>query len=352
MTLTANKASGSTCANLFCDWYVNGLPVGWGSPFPYTFTTPGSYQVDAACECSPCDVLGAGYIYVNVACSASVSISSPPNNPNPTDAAWQTNYTFLSTSTISGSAAATPSGYSSGIQWTIVPTIGGTQNLVPSNGMGPSISFRPSVIHPPYGQGGSLSQSPPLSYAMRAARCQSLTTNTITQDQRDKIRQEYVNHSITIPDRAAITTVVATAHFSVSEISQSAYTLIVTNAGTYSNPGALGEAGRTAYNTGLRTALANPNFPDQGIGMSSGWRNPERNEAIGSTQVASVHQYGGAADLQILSSTITASGLTSAQVWQILADAGDAVASGFCERGALQVACNDPLGVTHVHVQN
>lgn len=212
--------------------------------------------------------------------------------------------------------------------------------------MGPAVSFQPNVTHPPYTPGaGSFSASSPLSYAIRAAVCSSQDTHTVTQDQRDRVRQEYLNHGISIPSRADFTTVAATAHFSASEISQSAYTLMV------GNPGIRGEAVRGQYNQLLRTTLGNPAFPEQGLAMSSGWRNPERNEAVNSLAVASIHQYGNAADLQVLSSTVTASGLTMAQLWGILAAAGDAVGSGFCERGNVQVSCNDPLGVSHVHVQ-
>lgn len=348
VTLSAAKVPGSTCQNIAWDWWINGVPLttdGGGLQF-HTFTTVGSHLVRVEGECTTCNIIRFATLTVNVVCSATVSVTSPPDNPSPTDAAWQTNSSFLSTDTISGVASTSPNGASSGVQWTITPTIGAIQNVVPANGTGPNISFRPNVTHPAYTPGaGSLSPSTALSYSMRAAVCSSQATHTITQDQRDTIRQEYANHGITIPARADLTTVAGTAHFSASDISQSEYSLMV------GNPGALGEAVRTEYNQRLRTALANPNFPEQGIGMSSGYRNPERNEAIGSTQVASIHQYGRATDLQILQSTVTASGLTTAQVWQILADAGAAVATGFCEIGPTATACN-VQGVTHVHVQN
>jgi hypothetical protein len=173
----------------------------------------------------------------------------------------------------------------------------------------------------------------------------------VTQDLRDIIRQEYQHHGITVPARQDLTPVVRSAHFEESEISQSypTYGLLL------GNPGAVGEATRAAFNQLLRSALGNPNFPEQGLLMTSGWRNPQRNEAVGGSPT-SIHQYGNAVDLKILNDTVTASGLPVAQLWEILASAGDAVASGFCERQeqnqTIQVLCNDPGGVTHVHVQN
>jgi len=77
VSLTAVKASGSTCTLLLCDWSDNGLPIGSWSPMPYTFTTTGTHQVEAACECSPCDLLGAGYLYVNVTTNPPPPVGPP-----------------------------------------------------------------------------------------------------------------------------------------------------------------------------------------------------------------------------------------------------------------------------------
>jgi hypothetical protein len=279
-------------------------------------------------------------------CTTTVAITSPPNNPNPTDGAWLTNYSFVSTNTISTSATTTPSGAQSTIQWTVTPSFYGIQNLVPANGVGSSISFLPNVSHPAYGSGGSAARSPALSYTIKARTCSTLDTHTVTQDQRDTIRQEYANpnHAQPVPARTDFLGVAATTHFSTSEISQSAYSFLV------GNPGALGESVRTAYNARLRTQLNNPNFPDQGLSMSSGWRNPERNELVGGL-VNSIHQYGHAVDVQILSSTVTASGLTTAQLWTLLRDAAaTAATTAICENGPTQVACTNAQ-VSHVHAQ-
>lgn len=347
VNLTAHKVGVNSCDLLICSWYKNGVWAGFGTPsaWQHTFTSAGAFDMLGACECSPCDFFDYQSVMVNVTCTATVSIASPPHNPSPTDSAWATNYSFLSTSTIAGNATTSPSGAASGVLWTLTPTIGTVQNVSPSNRLGPSISFNPNVTHPPYTPGaGSTAASPPLSYALKANRCSSNDTNTVTQDVRDTIRQEYVNHGISVPSRSGFTSVVGSLHFSASEISQSAYAVMV------GDPGLIGEAVRTEYNQQLRTALGNPNFPDQGLNMSSGWRNPERNENVFGV-VSSIHQYGNAADLQILTSTVTASGLTSAQLWTILAAAGDAVGTAFCENGPSQVACTNAV-VTHVHTQN
>lgn len=348
VSLNALKASGSSCSNMICHWTLNGVPMQWPAlfpnqgPFTRQFSSLGINLVEAECECSPCDLIRTGNLTVNVACTATVSVSSPAHNPNPSNANWQTNYSFLSSSVIPASASTSPSGASSLVQWTITPTIGQIQNLVPSNGKGPGVSFRPNVSHTP---GGSLATSPALSYAIKAAVCSSQDTNTITQDERDRIRQEFLHNGATvIPARQDFTTVTASAHFPATAISQSGYTLMVGNCGT------LGEAVRAEYNQRLRSTLGNPSFPDQNLVMTSGWRNPERNEYFGGA-VDSLHQYGRAVDLAVLASTATASGLTMAQLWAILEAAGDAVGTGFCEDGTLQVTCSNPA-VDHVHVQN
>jgi len=348
VTLRATASPGSDCGFLLCWWYVNYYlisPMNTHYPVYATFNNAGTYQITADCECSPCDVYGAGYLTVQVLCNATVSIGSPPDNPTPSDASWSTNYSFLSSSTITAQAATVPSGAATLVQWTITPATGAVQNVAPANMVGAGISFQPNVSHSSYGQGGSLSAGTPLSYSIRAARCASQDTNTITQDVRDTMRQEYVNHAIAVPSRGDFQPPAATAHFSTSEITQSAYPLIV------GNPGAIGEAVRTEYNVRLRAALSNPNFPEQGVAMTSGYRNPERNEHVGGS-AGSRHQYGDATDLAIISSTISASGLTSAQLWQILEDAGRAVAaSAFCETTAGENPCTS-AGVDHVHVQN
>lgn len=68
VNLTASKASGSSCTKLLCNWSVNGIPMTWwpmvGS-VNYTFA-PGTHQVAANCECSPCDKFGVGYLQVTV----------------------------------------------------------------------------------------------------------------------------------------------------------------------------------------------------------------------------------------------------------------------------------------------
>lgn len=72
VTLTASaKQPGSTCSGgLYCDWSVNGVPIGSsvGSPaYQYhTFNTLGTSQVSADCECMPCDIRITEYLTVNV----------------------------------------------------------------------------------------------------------------------------------------------------------------------------------------------------------------------------------------------------------------------------------------------
>ncbi len=66
-----------------------------------------------------------------------------------------------------------------------------------------------------------------------------------------------------------------------------------------------------------------------GLVLSSAWRNPQRNEAVGGV-ISSRHQFGDAVDLQV--GTVT--GKTRAQLYCILQTAADAVpnANGFAEQ--------------------
>jgi hypothetical protein len=281
---------------------------------------------------------------------------------------------------------------------------------------GPDFSFVPNPpAHAPYVPGtgcnspgnGSCNRSAALSYAITAQCCNSSDTNTITQDQLDIIRQEYINHGIAVPTRAEFNIPAATLHFTVAEINQTAYTFIV------GSPGTLAEAVRSNYNalinddtqeqpvgtSGLapstvvvgpganiqtigpildtlpcngapnpaacddqvvrNTIVAGPNgiaetvavnqATNFGLIVNSTWRNPQRNEAVGGV-LNSRHQYGNATDMKPIVGSVP--GKTNAQLFCILETAAQMVsgATAFAEIGATQTACNNPQ-VTHVHVQ-
>jgi hypothetical protein len=312
---------------------------------------------------------------------------------------------------IQAQANSDPPGDLSDVQWTVTATIGDITQENPASYQGPTFSFVPDPgDHPPYGQGGSPNASSPLSYTIQASICGQTQSQTITQDTIDVIRQEYVNHGITVPARTDFNTIVGTTHFSASNLNTTAYAPI-----GLGDPGSLAEAVRAQFNTLLNgdqqvvpvgtanllptapvvqastismvnvgrvlfTPPCNPNPPkscddvvspdgtqilagkdgiaqtaaltgDFGLNISSGWRNPERQEWTGSTAINSRHQYGNAIDMEPVWSQIPA-GVTQAQVWCTLLTAAQAVGQmAQAESGpAKPTPCNSGK-VNHVHVQ-
>ena len=311
----------------------------------YAHGAAGLYQVrdDIVCYCADgtqffYDVMGAAQnVQVVNPCPGSITINAPPHNPTPADAQWTTNFTFLTGDQITATASTSGS-------WTITPQGPANAAAQPPSGSGSSLAFALSFPHPAYGSGGSLAASTALSAQIYVGVCSVSDTHTIKQDTRDVIRQEYRNHSIAIPTRGQFNTPVATANFTVAEINNTAYPIIV---GT---PGNIAQSTRNQWNSliGQQIGSGQTNY---GLTISSAWRNPERNEAVGGV-VNSNHQTGNAVDLVIpnISSVATATGLTQTQLWCLLESAGDAVGTGIPESGATQVACTSPT-ITHVHVQ-
>jgi hypothetical protein len=346
--------------------------------------------------------------------STRVEIDEPPDNPSPSDSLFATNFSFLSATVITANASLTGNGDPSEIEWTVTPTLGGVRNESPADRKGPTFSFTPDPPpHPPYVPGtgcgnpgnGSCARSQPLSYAILAKYCGSNDTNTISQDQLDIIRQEYLNHSIAIPDRDEFRVPAATANFSAADVLTTAYSVVLGSPETLAQnvrdelnrrirddvqaiavgttnlaptapvvtPGQNVQEIGAILNTqrcngapqpatcddqvlndaivagpnGIAETVAENRATNVGLRINSAWRNPERNEAVGGV-LNSRHQYGNAIDLDILG---PAEGLTTAQLFCILQTAADATgANGFAEHFGTQRACN-AADVTHVHVQ-
>lgn len=89
VTFQAGSPQGATnegCQLLICDWSDNGLPIGFGKTFAYTFTTAGAHDVTASCECSPCDLNGIDDTVVTVAsCASGVALQSLTQATNPSN---------------------------------------------------------------------------------------------------------------------------------------------------------------------------------------------------------------------------------------------------------------------------
>lgn len=337
--------------------------------------------------------------------STEVTIDAPPDNPSPSDETFDTNFSFLSDTVIVATASLEGKGDPSKIEWNVTATRGGVKDESPEDRKGPTFRFTPDPpTHPAYGKGGSKSRSEPLSYAIRAQYCSRDKTHTITQDQLDIIRQEYLNHGIDIPDRDEFRFPTDTANFTAAEVRTTEYDVVL------GSPEILAQSVRDEFNRRIlddvqAVPVGTRNLPpmmpvvtpgndineikalldtppcngapapttcdDQVVGntivagangvaetvavnrvtnvplrLNSAWRNPERNEAVGGV-LRSLHQYGNAIDLGLAGS---AEGKTKAQLYCILETAADTVAHGLAEQLSTQIACNDRR-VTHVHVQ-
>jgi hypothetical protein len=251
---------------------------------------------------------------------------------------------------------------------------------------------------------GHRGRTDPLSYQIRANYCISTDVRTITQDEIDAIRQEYVDHQIDVPGRDGFHTPVATSHFSSGDQNTTAYNAIL------GQPGLVAEDVRAAYNALISSdvqvqplgtqgmaptdvvvrgsqgldhygaaaitppchggpagcddtvdangnIVAGPNGiaettalrnSDDGLVITSGWRNPELQEVVGSA-VASRHQYGNAVDLQ----PIVFGGHSRTFLYCVLETAARPVVSlAIPEQGGVQLPSCASQGVNHIHVQN
>ena len=240
-----------------------------GCPIPRDFLPPESEAgrlpvTKTGCDCvddgDPCtdDVCQNG-VCVHPRTGTQAQIDQPPHNPNPPDADFATNFSFLSNVQVDSMASLTATGDLSEIEWEVTPagmTGGGVTNEMPANHKGPNFSFLPDPpAHPAYVQGtncgnpgnGSCARSQPLSYRIEAAYCTSSDDHTIAQDQIDFIRQEYLNHGINVPARGDFSIPVATANFTVAEIiGPNAYSVVL---GT---PGNLAQDVRDEFNLRIR----------------------------------------------------------------------------------------------------
>ncbi len=378
---------------------------GWGGAPPPPPPTMVVLNCDDGDSCTTDS--SAGGRCINDPVIADVRIDQPPNNPTPGDDSFSSNFSFLSTTRIDAAVTVSQPGNAATIRWDVAARLGQTKDEVPASRQGATFSFTPDPPpHQAYGTAGSLVRSIALSYRLTASFCANRATSTITQDQIDIVRQEYLNHGIPIPARSDFRIPQPTTHFTLAEINTTAYSVIA------GDPGGLAESVRAVYNTlinddvqvepvgqsGLAPnavvvspgnvvqtigavldsspcnatidpaacddtivdghVVAGPNgiaetqavnqATNFGLTLTSGWRNPERNEAVGGV-ITSIHQYGNAVDLVVG----TVPGKTRAQLFCILQTAADQVpgANGFAEIGANQAPDCTDANVTHIHVQ-
>lgn len=167
--------------------------------------------------------------------------------------------------------------------WEVTPLKGHSGTLDKKTGTGNRFDYTPSVTNAQRPTSASREPNPPVQYQIKATVTHAGKTaeivEVVTQDERDIIRQEYADQrmwrdgfTLHVPYRNRI---VAPSRPEM----RGNYTLIVDSAMTLL---------LTATEAQLGTR----------INVSSGWRNPRRNLAAGSTAPNSNHQHGGAVDMQ------------------------------------------------------
>jgi len=182
----------------------------------------------------------------------------------------------------------------------------GTAVVVSQDATG--VTFIPTPPDPPpYQKGrncanpgnGTCEKSNPYRYMVTVTFNGSIRVDALlTQDQKDTMRQEYADHQITVPPREEFTlkSTVRTDHYYPGS-PEGFYTETQYNYLIFGQMG-VAELIRADYDQALDT---DPNT-DYGVLLTSGYRNPERNEAFRG-EINSLHQYGRALDLMAIDDT-------------------------------------------------
>ncbi|MBK8039207.1 MAG: hypothetical protein IPK22_19045 [Verrucomicrobiaceae bacterium] len=323
-------------------WSGGGSPsTGTQSSFTTKFESAGSHVVSVNYYCEKGQATDSVLVSVD-----DLKITDPVNNPSPSNSTWRSNFSFLGNQ--ASKIKAKTNCPSPDIEWEVAVLSPGEASVSPATGKGAEFEFAVALdadacvplVNGTRQSGGSRAASTAISLSITAKYKGVTATSIITQDERDVIRQEYSNHGLGIPARSAFNTPVNTAHFSGSDFNTTPYSIVL---GT---PWNLAETVRSNYNRIIKERTGSPTDTNYGLGVNSGWRNPEYNEAVNGV-CNSNHQLGDAIDMTIANQSITIGSVTlsSSDLWAILREAS----GGICERRSSQVPCDDPT-ITHVHV--
>lgn len=364
----------------------------------HSYTDAGEYEVTLKSRCSSCTGWWAEVkAKVNVVKLEIYDINTPSGNSS-----------FISTDTIRLKARLVGDLVNNNkIDWAVTGVDqGNADSGVGNPGQGTNVETFSFVPQPgPRPLTGSRTPNDPLGYNVRssinAAEINSqfsffdvvLPLDQLRQDERDRIRQEYVDFNTNaIPAR---TTIVAATNASFrgnyNLIVDNGLTNIYTNVTTGFNNLLRNDVQTVAVGTGAlppNTVVVSPGDPimvvgallsttprgdDQVVGnnivagpngiaetdannqignvqyvltVSSGYRNPRRNLAVGSQSANSYHVYGRALDIVVPA----VPGRTRAELYCILEQAGSNYAFAISEVGATPATCNN-ASVDHVHVR-
>ncbi len=167
--------------------------------------------------------------------------------------------------------------------WEVTPVGAHSGTIATRTGTGERFDYTPTVTQAQRPITGARTPNRPIQYTIKAKVVVGgqvhEKTETVEQDERDIIRQEYVDFrtwragfTLHIPYRNRIVEPTRTQM-------RGNYTLVVDSAMTVLLTATEAELGKS-------------------IVVSSGWRNPRRNIAAGSTIPNSNHQHGGAVDMK------------------------------------------------------
>ncbi len=267
--------------------------------------------------------------------------------------------TFLSNEPITLTAAVTGGApeAASQVTWTVTGVSANAGNGNPHTAANqPTFTFTPNPTNRP--TAGSRSANPAIAYRVEAKVGTVAGTFDLTQDERDIIRQEYIDHGASSqPARASIVAPSIAAYnggnyslivndgmdskFSDTKAEFATLTQAAAQPAAPAAPGAAPAAPGAAPAAPAAPAAA---APVPAVNVESGYRNPQRNVAVGSNYpTTSKHVWGRALDLVVAGPNAT--------LWQRLRDAGaNAGATSICEDGPTEKACSD-AAVDHVHLQ-
>lgn len=256
---------------------------------------------------------------------------APPGPPVTVTRVGGVGTTFLSTEaiTLNASVPPTPAGTPPNFLWTVTglsPDAGnGNPHVQTTTG---NFTFQPNPVNRP--DTGARVPNDPIRYQVDAESRGTVGTFILEQDETDIIRQEYIDLGPVVPPARNIIVAPAIATYNTGN-----YGLIVDNGM---------DNARNNTETEFQNLTPAAQLPAPAIGISSGYRNPRRNVAVGSHfPVGSRHVWGRALDLTIPAPT--------AVLWARLRQAGAAAGNtSICEDGPIHVPCGN-ANVDHVHIQ-
>ncbi len=219
-----------------------------------------------------------------------------------------------------------------------------------NNGEEDIYEFIPNPINRP-NQAGNASRQPntPIRYTINCTILGLKRSFELEQDGKSVLRQEYIDYGTNWqPTRAEI--------FADNGD---------WNTGNYSTNGDFNvDAANYPYDSGYIAARGQNRFQEiwdqllinygnfcaqaginnNGLTVNSSYRNPQRNNAVGSVLINSNHTIGHAMDVSLV-------GQRTSQRWNFLHNAGEQIngVNAICEIGSTQVSCDNP-NISHVHL--